>query len=358
MKNLIGLMFFLLIGELAECQNLISNPSFEEINEITTRWSGTFSAFNRRIKYWDSPTQGSPDILFINYLDKMTPKRPKVDLSHHTPRTGKFMIGLKTYGCETNTLHCKEYVQIKLKEQLTRGEKYFFEYWVCPISTSVKVNSFGLALSTERMKDINQTGLIDISPISMEKKLIEGDSAKWYRISGTFESDDNYEYLIIGNFGPDESIEFKKEKNGLEYGYYLLDDVLLKALHQKPFQEIFQEIKVNENIVLENILFEFDKATIIETSKPELDKLAKFLISNHQYSIDIMGHTDTKGSTEHNLKLSQKRANSIKQYLTEKGVNNDRIYAIGLGSKHPIVPNTSEKNRKINRRVEIKIKEK
>jgi len=97
-------------------QNLIANSSFEEVTEITNRWSGTFSAFNRRIAHWDSPTQASPDILYIGTLGKMFPKRPKVNLKAHRPRTGKFMIGIKAFGCLTNNLHCKEYLQIKLKK--------------------------------------------------------------------------------------------------------------------------------------------------------------------------------------------------------------------------------------------------
>ena len=113
MKNLMPLIFLLLISQTAVGQNLVLNPSFEDIIENTPRWSGNALSFNKRIKHWDSPTQGSPDILFVNSLDKMHPKRPKVDLSKYTPRTGRFMIGIKTYGCQTNTLHCKEYVQIE-----------------------------------------------------------------------------------------------------------------------------------------------------------------------------------------------------------------------------------------------------
>ena len=70
-----------------------------------------------------------------------------------------------------------------------------------------------------------------------------------------------------------------------------------------------------------------------------------------------MGHTDSRGSEKHNLALSQKRANSIKAYLIENGVEDFRIKSIGLGSSNPIALNDSEKNRKINRRVEVKIVE-
>ena len=241
----------------------------------------------------------------------------------------------------------------KLKEPLRAGEQYFFEYWIRPINTSIKVNSFGLVVGIERMQNLNISGLIDEYPISMQEKLITDDSIKWHRISGTFESDDDYQYIIIGNFGSDKSMEVEQEENGLKYGYYLLDDVLLRPLYQNTHQKI----SLNETIILENILFEFDKATIIETSKPELDNLVKVLKSNDKFIIEIMGHTDNQGSLAHNLKLSQKRADSIKEYLTKNGVEVDRVIAKGMGSEYPIVSNDSEENRKINRRVEIKINE-
>lgn len=345
----------MVIGETVASQNLILNPSFEEVTEITTRWSGTYADFDKRMKYWDSPNQGSPDILFVKALNKMHPKRPKVDLSNHLPRTGKFMVGIKTYGCN-NTPHCKEYVQIKLEEPLQSGKQYYFEYWVNPIAPSVKVNSFGLALSMEGIKELMNLGLLDHYPVSMNEEIIDGGLNEWQRIASTFEADSNYEYIIIGNFSPDKSIEFKTETDGIEYGYYLLDDVLLRPLHQEKAKA--PKLKTNEVIVLNNILFEFDKAVLQEISKPQLNELVEYLDLHQNYEIEIMGHTDSKGSKEHNLELSKNRANAIQQYLTSKGINDLRIHPTGLGSSYPIVANDSEENRKINRRVEIKIIEK
>ena len=333
MKKLVSVIILLVIGNFLKGQNLIVNPSFEEVNEISTRWSGTGSAFNRWIKHWNSPTQGSPDLLFTGTLGKMFPKRPKVDLIAHTPRTGNFMVGIKTYGCETNTLHCKEYLQIKLKEPLQSGEQYFFEYWVCPVKSSVKVNSFGLVLSLDGVKEYTQSGLLDIYPISISEELIDGDTTEWQRISGVFESDDNYQHILIGNFSPDSSIEFKKEPDGLEYGYYMVDDVLLRPLHQK----ISPKIKVNEKIILNNILFETNKANIQEVSKPELNELVAFLNLSERYHLKIMGHTDSQGDMDQNIVLSNNRANSIKQFLIENGIDESRIKAVGFGSAYPIL---------------------
>jgi len=227
---LIGVFAVFLIGNTVFSQNLVVNPSFEQVHEIVPKWSSSFSKFNSRMKHWESPTQGSPDILFVELLDKMVPNRPKVDLSDYKPRTGKFMVGIKTFGCKTEVPHCKEYLQVKLTKPLQIGETYYFEYWINPVSTSVKVNGMGLLLTLERHYDPQNEGLIDLYPIDIQEEVIDA-SNTWHKISGEFEADDQYAYLMIGNFLDDHGyIDFKPEPDGLEYGFYLIDDVLLKPV--------------------------------------------------------------------------------------------------------------------------------
>jgi outer membrane protein OmpA-like peptidoglycan-associated protein len=105
----------------------------------------------------------------------------------------------------------------------------------------------------------------------------------------------------------------------------------------------------------DNLNFDFGKATIRESSFSSLDKLAQTLIDAKNWKLDIAGHTDDKGSDEYNLKLSQNRANAVKDYLVKKGVNAETITAQGFGESKPIVPNDNDSNRERNRRVEFKI---
>ena len=263
----------------------------------------------------------------------------------------KFMVGLKTYGCATQTSHCKEYLQIKLKEPLQPGERYAIEYWVNPIVPSVKVNSFGLAVSENRSDDFWETALIQLKPVFINKEIIDAQVNDWQRISGTFVSDGTYAYIIIGNFGSDLTMNAKFEPEGLDYGYYLLDDVQLTHIPraEKP------ALVTNKVVVLENILFDFDKAELQEVSRAPLDELATYLLSHPDYGIDIMGHTDAEGGAAYNLTLSQQRADAIAQYLILGGVEEARISPKGLGNAFPVLGNDSEENRRMNRRVEIRI---
>ncbi|UII26430.1 OmpA family protein [Fulvivirga maritima] len=123
------------------------------------------------------------------------------------------------------------------------------------------------------------------------------------------------------------------------------------------------EIKKGSVLVLENIYFAFGDAEIQSEALKDLDVLERFLINNPKVKIEISGHTDSKGDDELNLKLSQDRANNIRDYLIEKGISSDRIVAVGYGETKPMAPNENpdgsdnEEGRRKNRRTEVVILE-
>jgi len=100
--------------------------------------------------------------------------------------------------------------------------------------------------------------------------------------------------------------------------------------------------------------FDFNKAVVKKIYYPELQKVAEILKNNPILKIEIAGHTDNIGSDEYNMKLSQKRAEAVKNILVNRfGIDPNRIVAKGYGEKYPLVPNTTATNRALNRRVEI-----
>lgn len=107
--------------------------------------------------------------------------------------------------------------------------------------------------------------------------------------------------------------------------------------------------------VFDNLNFEFGKADIKQESLPYLDKLSETLLKAKDWTLEIQGHTDDKGSDDFNMKLSQGRADAVKNYLITKGVFPDTITAKGFGESKPLVANDSDANREKNRRVEFKI---
>lgn len=114
-------------------------------------------------------------------------------------------------------------------------------------------------------------------------------------------------------------------------------------------------IEVGQVVRLNNIFFEFGKATLLPESFPELNRTAEFLKNNPSVTIEVAGHTDNVGSEGFNQKLSQNRAQSVADYVASQGVDKSRMTVMGYGLSRPIAFNTDEEGRAMNRRVEFKI---
>ena len=116
-----------------------------------------------------------------------------------------------------------------------------------------------------------------------------------------------------------------------------------------------KKIKKGQSIVLNNVFFETASYDLDKKSKSELDKLIQLLTDNPKIKVEVSGHTDDVGSNESNKILSNNRAKSVKTYLTQNGIDSNRILAKGYGESMPKVENTSEENRAKNRRIECKV---
>lgn len=115
------------------------------------------------------------------------------------------------------------------------------------------------------------------------------------------------------------------------------------------------EVQIQKIIDFENINFEVNKATISEKSHTTIENIATVLKKNTAVHVEIAGHTDNTGNETHNLTLSQKRVDSVKQQLVNSGVDASRLKAIGYGQTEPLVSNDTQENRRLNRRVEFKV---
>jgi outer membrane protein OmpA-like peptidoglycan-associated protein len=103
--------------------------------------------------------------------------------------------------------------------------------------------------------------------------------------------------------------------------------------------------------------FDTDKTDIKPGASPELTKLYDFLKANTSYGVKIAGYTDSDGSIERNITLSEARARSVSKYLIDKGIPKERMIAMGYGSADPLNNNANEEEKKLNRRVEVTLLE-
>lgn len=367
MKFFYRLIVFLLIPSAligqhsppVEMSNIVPNPSFERYSGIPLGWFYKGKHFSDVMKYWNAPTGASPDIfgpkvrIPKHWADKGFGKQP--------PRTGNSMVGLTIYGCEEGKPHCREYIQIHLKEPLVLGQNYYFEFWVNRLPRSLKVNNLGGLFSVKEMNAITDE-LIDADPQVKATQIINTPLSGWVRIHGRFQANEEFNYLTIGNFfTDDETAVATPTREPLSYAYYYIDDVLLKK--EEPIIDVpikeddLTKISLEEgNIVtLKNIFFETDKFELLPRSYVELNKLLKLMRDNRNMIIEVRGHTDIRGKDSYNKYLSRKRAKSVVLFLIDNGISPARMQYEGFGSTLPIAENDTSNGMQLNRRVEFKI---
>jgi len=115
-----------------------------------------------------------------------------------------------------------------------------------------------------------------------------------------------------------------------------------------------KEILEKGKTVIYGLYFEYDKAALTEESKPALDEIAKLLTNEPDLSVYVVGHTDMKGTLEHNLNLSKERAAAIADALAKDyGIARERLEPHGVGPLVPVFTNASDAGREKNRRVEL-----
>ncbi len=119
--------------------------------------------------------------------------------------------------------------------------------------------------------------------------------------------------------------------------------------------EITKEIIKKVDIAARQIYFNTGSDKLAPGSYAALDEVVGLLKENPAFTLSVEGHTDNTGNTAANQVLSGKRAEAVKTYLVSKGIEESRIKAEGFGSSRPVAPNNTEKGRKANRRVELKL---
>lgn len=217
------------------------------------------------------------------------------------------------------------------------------------VENTVEVKTAKLTLLKGHIRDA-KTDL----PIEATIDLIDNDKNT---ILATFKSNSSTgRYLVTLPSGKNYGISVKKEN-------YLFHSENFNLPENADFQEFvldiaLKKIEIGNSIVLRNIFFDSDKATIRNESNGELERLVKLLRENPSIKIELASHTDSDGGLEYNDKLSNTRSSSVVDYLIGKGIPSTRLVARGYGETKPIAANDNKDGKQKNRRTEFKILEK
>jgi gliding motility-associated-like protein len=209
--------------------NLVPDPGFEQYKRLPCIRNR--DRIEDLLLYWNQPTPATTD-----YLHALTKNQQGCDLYpsrwNLTPHSGMAIVGLYLY----DEIHedTREYVQTQLSSPTVPGLLYYLEFYALKDPGGMTSNNLGLAFSDTAI-NITKEGFksnLPLTPVLLEKKIITDDDG-WVKISGFFEADDSYSFIVIGNFFTDEMTEFSGYGSFFGNAYYHIDDVSVIELSYK-----------------------------------------------------------------------------------------------------------------------------
>ena len=377
---LLALLLFPILTQAQEVdssKNLVPNPSFEYYFECPEHLEAIRF---RKIPFWvANPPNCTPD--YFNECGRRGYRVPKNRCGVMPAKSGHAYVGmiLRVGHPEGDPMgwYYREHITVKLKQPLKKNYRYVAQMHIAlstyanyaianigmlftPFARRIKANTFYKPqVVTPRGQYFNQFN-------------------RWILVRDTIVAKGGEVFLTIGEFNTLEHRQVKKITESRKYrkkfnfnrAYYYIDDVSVVELgktiidtlpritiqqksppHKIEFKSNLGKITQGKPVILQNIFFEFAKARLLPKSFPELNKLVNLLNQYPRIQIKIQGHTDDVGTHQRNQELSEKRAQSVVDYLIKKGIASKRLQAEGFGETRPIDTNQTKKGRQKNRRV-------
>lgn len=353
MKNIMYALASLPFLALAQTNdaNLATNGSFEAITKKPTAPGMACKAIGM-----SSANLTTVDLYSKDARCGSTVKVPKNYMGVKEASSGSNYAGIVAYyGDETGVVYdlpgyqqYTEYLQVELTQPLVAGQTYNVALKVSLADESAyAVSGLGIIMSKEKFAvDNNSYFFIEPDMVSMNI----AKNKEWSTVQGTYTAEGGEKYLIFGTFEEYMVVEkvIPDNVNNSRKAYYYIDDIsVVPGNVAAPSKDL---AFAGGCFKLKNLNFETDKAVILPESNSELDNLASVLKSYPNLTVYVDGYTDRTGNDKINNKLSEDRANAVKAYLVNKGVNPDNLLTRGHGSQYPI---EGMANSMTNRRVEI-----
>lgn len=228
---------------------------------------------------------------------------------------------------------------------------------ICLLLLSLPFISFAQD-SSRSEKDRPKSATVNVFVSDMAGKASKGEQIL-FRNSSTNEtvaarSDEKGAIVIQLPIGATYLITVKSLTDTTRYGSINIPALKEDEYYTEPFK-VNVKFETARTYTLDNVQFDTGKATLRAGSSVELDELVSYLAHKPEIKIEIAGHTDNVGKEADNLRLSQQRADAIREYVIKKGIDGARVSAKGYGATEPIAPNDTDKGRQANRRTEVHI---
>ena len=353
-------LLFTLVAVPAGAQNLVPNPGFEGYSRCP-RFLGNFEA---DILGWDCPTQGSTDYFHRCSEDMGTPENFN---GEQRAAEGEGYAGFYAYAPGDY----REYVQAQLAEPLEDGRQYRLRFSLSLAERSdFALNTLHVLFTAKPMRVGTKKNLArrywlghpELKPhqLDIAASASFADTENWMHLDTVFTARGTEVNLIIGNLLPNARTRtFRTNRRSNKGAYYYLDGIILEPYPGNAAaarESQVGDIPKDSLLVLPSLLFEFDAHQLTDAGKEALHRVYDALRSDLSLSLELRGHTDSRGAPAYNQQLSEQRCRAVARYLEGLGLDSVRIRWIGFGAARPVAGNSSESGRRRNRRVEFLIR--
>lgn len=359
-------------------QNLVPNPGFEEYLACPIGFNTSPEQF--RVSAWRSPTLGTPDLFHTCSWGEADV--PNNWAGNSEAYEGRGYAGIYVWmnypfavaPFSVNRVNYREYLQTRLLKPLMKDSLYLVEFRFKLSSFSCyRIDRIGFVLTDSALNaDNDQVFNVQGAVSFVRDSMLLETRDRWEVARWKYQARGGEAFITIGNFSSNLDtrsafIERKPVEQVMlaNSAYFYIDAVKVIPLFEARIDSsliagtyfVPEKVVLNFDYVLKNIHFAFDSYELLPTSFGQLDGLVEFLVGNPSYHVSLSGHTDDIGSDAYNLELSSHRANSVKNYLIQNGVERQRIGSRGYGKSRPLIRATSDEARSQNRRVEVRFEE-
>jgi len=386
-KTTVGLAFstfFAMTSMAQEGENLVPNGSFESTDGKAKKLSMIESATG-----WTSPTGARADLYVPGKVAEINV--PENIYGKEDAREGTNYAGIVAFSYGNKIP--RTYLTAKLAAPLKKGMKYCVKFYVSLAEASKYAsNNIGVNFAKKPFATEDKATIKDVAHVLSSENDTKrvNQTYAWYQVCNVYEAEGGEKFITIGNFFADDQTKSENNKKPKDMkndqiiaAYYYLDDVSVILLNDGEKCDCMKEevseysstvyqkaiilndkMTVNQKIESQVTFFAFGKTNFTPAGKEALDFIAEQLKANPDMKLDVMGHSDAAEDKVGIEKpqfanMAEKRTNAVIQYLTEKGIQENRLNSASQGSALPNEENSDsdEEDLKMarNRRVTFKV---
>jgi|688.fasta_scaffold01715_11 outer membrane protein OmpA-like peptidoglycan-associated protein len=361
--------------------NLISDASFE-VSEV--KLLKGYNQLTTFLKSWSSPNATSAD-LYNNMVKSTKVSVPKNDYGTEEPIDGSSYAGFRAFTKDPKKT--RTYVQTKLTKKMSKDKLYCVRFNVSLADLSKwGVNNIGVFVSDRKIQNTTDNALTFIPHITEKSNKSIITMEGWETICGTYLATGKEEYIVIGCFGTEDNLRLEKVKKPASQegvvmadAYYYLDNVEIVEIEaqsqcfcgkteDRDPDLIYSrstakgiDMKPEQIVTATAVWFSFLSAEIPNMFEPELQEIITIMKNDPDMKIELVGHSELDEINEakinrYYLGIAQTRAESVKKYLVDNGIDAASITITSKDNTVPASVKTTPLGKAQNRRVEFIVK--